>query len=257
MQFQLYKALKNLKAEGIPFILYHYAMGSKGMRSFKFTSPFTGKKFSALWQNNQDLREIISAFINNKWQQFKIADPKVIVDLGSNNGYSALYLKDRFANSQVYLVDLLQSNVLFSSSLFRKNTIDSSHLSVAVAGTNGMTMIDIHPAHSRNRMSSLLDDRQRKKFGFSEQRMIVPTRRLRTLLNDLNIQRVDLLKVDIEGAEQYLVEDVADWAPIVDTIILEVHHNVDPEWCEKQLRDAGYDVDRSQVDWLVTKESTR
>ena len=43
---------------------------------------------------------------------------------------------------------------------------------------------------------------------------------------------MDLLKVDIEGAEQLLLDDIEGWGNLVSTVFLEVHHNVDAQKAE-------------------------
>src|SRR5690606_20940623 len=96
MKFALLRALAKLNAHRPYSIQWQYLRGNTKLRTFPFTSPFTGKRLVALWANNQDLREIILAFDRNKWQSMELGMPTVIVDLGSNNGYSGLYFKDRF-----------------------------------------------------------------------------------------------------------------------------------------------------------------
>lgn len=216
-------------------------------------SPFTDRRLKALWSNNQDLREVVLAFSKNKWHTIDLGNPATIVDLGSNNGYSGLYFKDRFPNASLFLVDLLQANTLSGSMLLEANGFEGTHINIAVSGSDGLLDVDLHPAHSRNRLSSLLDEEQKLKFGFSDKRIKVSSRRLSSLIADLNIERINLLKVDIEGAEQYLIEDIDDWAALVDSVLLEIHHNIDIDWCEQKIRMAGYSIDKAHGDWYLTK----
>lgn len=253
MKFALLRALKKLKAHNPYSIQWQYLRGNTKLRTFPFTSPFTGKGLAALWSNNQDLREIILAFARNKWQSVNLGTPQVIVDLGSNNGYSGLYFKDRFPEASVYLVDLLQSNTLFGNNLFDANGLHGTHVNVAISGSDGLLDVDLHPAHSRSRLSSLLDEGQKQHFGFSGKQIKVPSRRLTSLMKDLQIDHIDLMKVDIEGAEQYLIEDIDNWSPYVDQVLLEVHHNIDSKWCEQKIRDAGYSISKDHGDWHLTR----
>ena len=253
MKFALLRALKSLKASRPYGIQWQYLSRNRKEKVFSFTSPFSGKRLKALWSHNQDLREIILAFAHNKWQGIDLGSPEIIVDLGSNNGYSALYFMDRFPQSKIYLVDVLQSNTLFGSRVFEVNGLNGIHINTAISGIDSMLDIDLHPAHSRNRLSSLLDDEQKQIFGFSNRQIKVTARRLPTLAADLGIHRINLLKVDIEGAEQYLIEDIDTWSGFVDTVLLEVHHNIDVAWCEKKIRQAGYSITKEDGDWYLTK----
>lgn len=253
MKFELLRALKKLKSENPYKIQLQYVLNYTREKSFHFYSPLSGKKITALWRENHDLREMILAFVNNKWDSLDFGSPKVIVDLGANNGYSALYFKDRFPAAEMFLIDLLQSNTLFSGKLFALNGIRSKHINTAVSDKDCLLEIDLHPAHSRSRLSSLLDEAQRDKFEFSKTNISVPSKSLRSLINDLGIETIDLLKIDIEGAEQYLLEDINNWSPFVDRIVLEIHHNIDPRWCEQQIKQAGYTLVSKQHDWYAIK----
>lgn len=253
MKFALLHALKSLKASRPFSIQWQYLRNNKRPRAFYFSSPFTGRRLNALWSNNQDLREVVLAFSKNKWHKIDLGNPATIVDLGSNNGYSGLYFKDRFPHSSLYLVDLLQANTLSGSMLFEANGFGGAHVNIAVSGSDGLLDVDLHPAHSRNRLSSLLDEEQKQRFGFSDKRIKVSSRRLASLKADLNIERIDLLKVDIEGAEQYLIEDIENWSAFVGSVLLEIHHNIDIDWCEKKIRMAGYSIDKTYGDWYLQK----
>jgi hypothetical protein len=73
------------------------------------------------------------------------------------------------------------------------------------------------------------------EFGFIDRTSTVPISRLGTLIARLDWKSVDLLKVDIEGAEQLLLNDIKGWAASVRTVFLEVHHNVDPLEAEELM----------------------
>lgn len=253
MKFELLRALKKLRSQNPYKIQWQYFLNYTREKSFHFHSPLSGRKITALWRENHDLREMILAFVNNKWDNLDFGSPGVIVDLGANNGYSALYFKDRFPEAEMFLVDLLQSNTLFSSKLFTLNGISAKHINTAVSNKDCLLGIDLHPSHSRSRLSSLLDDTQRNKFEFSEPNISVPSKTLRSLSDNLGIENIDLLKIDIEGAEQYLLEDINTWSPLVKRIVLEIHHNIDPIWCEKQIKQAGYTLVSKQHDWYAVR----
>jgi FkbM family methyltransferase len=51
-----------------------------------------------------------------------------------------------------------------------------------------------------------------------------PVRRLSTIMSDLGHQRVDLLKMDIEGFEYSVLEDILDTKVEPDCLLIEFHH---------------------------------
>ncbi|HEY6724319.1 MAG TPA: FkbM family methyltransferase [Polyangiaceae bacterium] len=76
----------------------------------------------------------------------------------------------------------------------------------------------------------------------------VEFRTLKTLMNDLGHARIDLLKLDIEGSEYAVLDQLLDQAIAVDQILVEYHHqfkNVPPSRTRasvQRLRKAGYRV---------------
>ena len=54
----------------------------------------------------------------------------------------------------------------------------------------------------------------------------VPVRRLRTLMETLGHDRIDLLKIDIEGSEYEMIEDMAASGVDVRQVLVEFHHRM-------------------------------
>ena len=50
---------------------------------------------------------------------------------------------------------------------------------------------------------------------------------MHTLMAEMNLDSIDLLKVDIEGAEKEVFED-CDWMQRVDCLIIELHDRLKP-----------------------------
>lgn len=55
----------------------------------------------------------------------------------------------------------------------------------------------------------------------------VPAKRLRTLMNELGHDHIDILKIDIEGAEYAVLKDVLNAGIKIDQILVEYHHFFD------------------------------
>lgn len=97
----------------------------------------------------------------------------------------------------------------------------------------------VNPAH----VSHTLLDRQTPWPAIE-----VPVRRLRSIMQDLGHQRIDLLKMDIEGAEYAVLEDLLRCGIPVQQFLVEFHHR----WPEigvqktrqaiRALNSAGYRI---------------
>lgn len=77
---------------------------------------------------------------------------------------------------------------------------------------------------------------------------VVQVRRLKTILEMLGHTRVDLLKIDIEGAEYGLIDDIVASGVAIDQILVEFHHRfkeLNPDMTHdaiRKLNDAGYKI---------------
>jgi FkbM family methyltransferase len=74
----------------------------------------------------------------------------------------------------------------------------------------------------------------------------LPVRRLQTLMQELGHSRLDVLKMDIEGEEYTVIDDVLSSPIAIDQILIEFHHRwpeIGPKrtrHCVEQLRAAGF-----------------
>ena len=143
-----------------------------------------------------------------------LGQPHTILDLGGYCGYTALTLSARFPQARVAAVEphpgnfaALTANVAMNKlpvKLFQcAATVTDGPVSLYLGG--GMTH-GLAPTHHSTGGAITVD-------GLS-----VPT-----ILNRLGWERIDLLKIDIEGAEEQLFRARQPWLAQVKTIIGEYH----------------------------------
>lgn len=63
---------------------------------------------------------------------------------------------------------------------------------------------------------------------------------LPTLLKEAGLERVDLVKIDVEGAEDAVLRTLGLWADCVDAIVVELHGDFDDAWFAEQVRPHGF-----------------
>jgi FkbM family methyltransferase len=134
-----------------------------------------------------------------------------IIDCGSNIGMSLLYFKMNYNNCEIVAFEpdqknyeLLESNTnkwKFSNISINKKAIwkENGEISFSNSGNLG-GKID----HSTNS---------------ADQTNLVPTIRLKDLL----IEKIDLLKIDIEGAEYEVIKDCKDDLHCISNLFIEYH----------------------------------
>jgi FkbM family methyltransferase len=141
-----------------------------------------------------------------------LATPLVIVDAGANIGMAALYFSIVYPQARIYCIEpdaanfkLLQKNLgsgqeritLFEAALYDRD------------GEVGLAM-------ERWAYNSKIDEH-------GDCQVLVSAVTLDTILDRFQLEQIDLLKIDIEGAEDKLFSGETTWLSKVKMILIEVH----------------------------------
>jgi FkbM family methyltransferase len=147
----------------------------------------------------------------------------VILDCGSNIGLSILFFKTLFPEAQI--VGFEPEPRTFARLEENVSNNGLSHVSLnraAVGRENGVVEFFFDPREEGSPMAST--DARRIPNGVAER---VPQVRLSDFVNG----PVDYLKLDVEGAELAVLEDLADTGALrnIDQLVVECHHHIDPD----------------------------
>jgi FkbM family methyltransferase len=130
----------------------------------------------------------------------------VVVDLGANRGLFTL-LALKLGASRVVAVEAQSGFIPLIQELLEKNDCASGAILVSsLVGTH--TGLLFNPA---------------AQAAASHWRGMPPRRSICELMRAYGIDRIDFLKVDIEGSEFDLFEQASDWLPKVGRLAMEVH----------------------------------
>jgi FkbM family methyltransferase len=149
------------------------------------------------------------------------SDP-FILDGGSNIGMSVLFFKALYPKARVLAFEPARP---------------AHRLLVGNMERNGLLGVEVHNAAlgRRNGEVAFFDDVDDvSTFGTSTRQERLPNARESTVpqrrLSDFVTQRVDLLKLDIEGAEDEVLDDLIDSRAIdrIDQLVVEYHHLINP-----------------------------
>ncbi len=150
--------------------------------------------------------------------------PAAVADLGANHGFYALRVKQKFPQCRMvcvepnpYVFPLLEKNL-------RANGFgDVAAVHAAVAASDGpMDFELVRAVHSISGRGLSLVERSWMRPEFVE-RVQVPGARLERLLDEQGFDRIDILKVDVEGAEADVLADARRVLPRVDRAVVERH----------------------------------
>lgn len=171
-----------------------------------------GRTCDAYIRDGSDIGVLYEMFVEEQYAFTLNHEPQSIFDLGSNTGLSVLYFKLRYPKARVYACEADPQTV----KLLKKNVAqfdDVTVFAVAVGDSNTMQKFYVYPGSSMS--SSLVPRAQSKPID-------VPVRTLKNLMEEANVDYIDLLKFDIEGAE-YQTFKVFDTIQHVRALIGEIH----------------------------------
>jgi FkbM family methyltransferase len=170
------------------------------------------------------------------------APPKTIMDLGANIGLAALVLHDHHPQAQFCCVEADPRNHELLLRNLSTNSVPAQIVAAAVGPEPGLLSLRF----GQDSTCSTLIDESMIHPGLHEQ-ITVPIVTMVELLKTMGWQRVDLLKIDIEGAEEDLLKSSPSWLEYVGTIVMEIHPNTTPERIADYLKPHGFRLQRHRA----------
>ena len=151
-----------------------------------------------------------------------------LVDLGANIGLTSVWLAKRYRCKRLIAVEASPENARLARLNLEQNGISADVVAAAVGPTDGVVRFNLH------------QDSNLGKFDPSGTE--VPMVSMKTLLAEhLPGSGVDLLKMDIEGGEQALLDGDLGWLGSVHSIIAEFHPDeVDYPGLTSRLEHEGF-----------------
>jgi FkbM family methyltransferase len=168
-----------------------------------------------------DLQCLEKVFV---WKEYELPfhiSPHVIVDAGANIGMATLYFASKYADARIVAIEPESTNF----EILRRNCGNLPNVSLI----NAALWPDQRPL--------LIRDSQAEKWAFSMREGggqngdpgSVATVTIPQVLRELGVGKIDLLKLDIEGAELELFSRAPEaWLDCVSLLVLELHDRVRP-----------------------------
>ena len=174
-----------------------------------------------------DLAVVAQIFVDGEYDTDYGVQPEFIVDAGANIGASPIYFANRFPDALVVAVEPDPANyAILASNVGRWPRI-----------------IPVHAALWPEDAMVELSDHGYGTWGYQatvSQSGSIPAMSMVRLLESAGIERIDLLKIDIEGAERDLFNASHDWIHRVGAIVIELHEAQTPG-CNEAFTNATRD----------------
>lgn len=168
--------------------------------------------------------------------------PSFIVDAGANIGLATIWFANRFPQAKILAIEPESNNFW----LLKKNTCLYPNI------------IPIQAAVWNENKSVLLTDPGAGCWGFQiehndatsqphdiqRDQVLVNGMTIETIMDSFDFPHIDILKIDIEGAEKELFTDTSAWIDKVNTLIVELHERMKPG-CNRSFYNGtnGFDME--------------
>ncbi len=168
-----------------------------------------------------DMQVFHDIFIWGEYSFLKpVAERTTVLDIGANVGYSSTYFAGIYPNCDVVAVELVHSN-------FEQLSRNTAFLGKRITTLEAAVW-------SHNDGVSIADDTFRDGDAWSHHaseakdgKSLVPSITMSELMQNHAMQRVNICKIDIEGAEYELfAEGNRHWVDNCDVILLEIHEDL-------------------------------
>jgi FkbM family methyltransferase len=160
-----------------------------------------------------DVASFKQVFVDNQYGLDLSTNPSIIVDAGANVGMSAAYYSLRYPSATIVAVEPGPSNF---DVLSRNAKLFPKIIPIHAALWNHEGTVRIQNPGTGNWGMRVSEDNT--SSGTDIRSVTVPA-----LLKQLGIDRIDLLKIDVEGAECEIFQDAAAWIDRVGVICVELH----------------------------------
>jgi FkbM family methyltransferase len=167
------------------------------------------------------------------------ARAKTIVDLGAHIGMTTAFFHIHCPQAKIYCVEADESNY----------ALLTNNLQPAI---NSGAVMAMHAAISNRNETVYL---QKAALSFNSQVVDnitgfpVKGIRMEQFLREQRITHIDIIKIDIEGAESFLLNCDTSWLAITDTILIEIHSEENRQLLTAAAVQHGFHVEKMELEY--------
>ena len=190
---------------------------------------------ASVWLRWQDFPMLVENFLYENYRlpiATNISNKALVLDLGGNSGMASLYFAHHYyPNARYVIVEPSEKNL----AVLRKNVAGfrADIVAGAVGSVRGEMELEENCIGYNVRLKTPVEMFNEPTDDFTLHRK-VPVFTIDDLIEQGGIQQIDLLKMDIEGAEKGIFQFPCRWLTITRAMILEIHG----DFTEQHLRNA-------------------
>ncbi|MEY8759998.1 FkbM family methyltransferase [Chryseobacterium tongliaoense] len=162
-------------------------------------------------------------------------NPEIIVDLGAHIGMTSIYFALKYPDVKIYSIEASPENF----ELLKANTASFKNITCFHAA-----------AHFEDGSVNFGTQELSYNQKVSESGTPVQALSVETFMKNNHIQQIDLLKIDIEGAEADLLSKNNSWLQNIENIIIEIHAPYDSKKLSRDLEPFQLKIKQEEGDVL-------
>jgi FkbM family methyltransferase len=166
-----------------------------------------------------DVSNFLENFLHLTFPLPKNLTPQLIIDAGANAGYASTVFLNKYPDAKVIAIEPETSNI----EQLKKNCSPYKNfqfIQSAVWKSNGAVKI-MNPEAGKTEFRIV----EASSTDLASMQAVT----VEKILNDSGFERINILKLDIEGTEKELFEDnYRNWIHLVDVLIIELHDRFKP-----------------------------
>jgi len=165
-------------------------------------------------------------FVDDIYRNFNINKLDTVIDIGANIGLFAKYMYSKEANKVI----LVEANPLLKKNIERilSDDLDRSSIYMSPIYSDNRTVTFNYTENNSAIGSIAFDSSKGSDYSSLDKSIELETITLQDIINNEKLNRISLLKCDIEGGEYDLIPSLTDeQMSMIDKFMIEIHDNVD------------------------------
>ncbi|HME74088.1 MAG TPA: FkbM family methyltransferase [Mycobacterium sp.] len=170
---------------------------------------------------SSDVPTYEQVFFDGEYDFSVKAPPKVVVDAGANIGLASIYFTNRYPQARIFAIEPEQSNF----ELLKANVAPYPNI-VPIQAALWHRNEEINLVDPGLGKWGFMTDTKESSEGLGATCQVVQAMTVDKIMADYGLPRIDILKIDIEGAEREVFSDTSAWIDKVDSVIIELHERM-------------------------------
>lgn len=196
---------------------------------------------------SSDVRVFAQIFIRNEYKFDVNRDPDFIIDAGANIGLASIYFANQFPNARILAIEPEKENF----EILVKNVKPYPNVQPVLGALWGeRTEVEVVD-HGLGNWGFMIEASTDSGSSATSSHQKVEGMTVDMILDSHDVQKVCILKLDIEGAELEVFRNSSSWIDRVDSLIIELHEHMKPG-CNRSFYSAtsGFDIEWSQGEFV-------